>query len=322
MITWVKTRRFSGLIIPFNPWRGCTKVSPGCAHCYAETQSKRNPKVLGIWGKEGSRSIASEAYWKQPFQWDRAAAESGERRRVFCASLADVFEGRDTMPMEPWAAVEEARARLFRTIDSTPNLDWLLLTKRPENIGDMWHTSSEYLGGERWGKCMPTRRRFRRKNVWLGTSVEDQELTDERVPELLKCRDLAQVLFLAVEPLLGPVDLTRIRRQLGVQSFETYSVLRGKDGLNEGQPRERIDWVIVGGESGSRARPLYTQWVRDLVRQCSEAGAACFVKQLGAAPRGTSLGPFEQLRLMDKKGGDPEEWPAGLRVRQFPDVAH
>src|SRR5262245_49606753 len=108
----------------FNVWRGCEKVSPGCAHCYAETMSRRNPAVLGEWGKHGTRVIASEAMWREPLKWDRQARAAGVRKRVFCASLADVFEDRPEL-VAP-------RERLFRLIEDTPNLDWQLLTKRPE----------------------------------------------------------------------------------------------------------------------------------------------------------------------------------------------
>ena len=108
-IEWTSSVKPDGTVVQgysFNPWRGCTKVSAGCTHCYAETLSKRNPAVLGIWGKSGTRSIAAESYWKQPIKWNRDAAMAGERRRVFCASLADVFEGRDSMPEASWVAVE------------------------------------------------------------------------------------------------------------------------------------------------------------------------------------------------------------------------
>jgi len=110
----------------FNPWRGCTKVSPGCTNCYAETLSHRNPKVLGVWGDKGTRVVASDSMWREPIKWDREAREAGERRRVFCASLADVFEDREEL--------DEPRFRLLRLIASTTNLDWLLLTKRPDRI--------------------------------------------------------------------------------------------------------------------------------------------------------------------------------------------
>lgn len=118
----------------FNPWRGCTKVSEGCKFCYAETMSGRNPGTLGIWGPRGTRVVAAESYWRQPLKWDKAAEAAGEQHRVFCASLADVFEGPESMPASEWPKVQAARAQLFGFIEATPHLDWLLLTKRPQNI--------------------------------------------------------------------------------------------------------------------------------------------------------------------------------------------
>src|SRR4051812_25249351 len=118
----------------FNPWRGCTKVTPGCDHCYADAMSVRNPKVLGIWGADGARAMAAYSYWRHPVAWNKAAEAAGERHRVFCASLADVFEAADTMPAEALPAVRAARVQLFEVIRTTPHLDWLLLTKRPENV--------------------------------------------------------------------------------------------------------------------------------------------------------------------------------------------
>jgi protein gp37 len=208
----------------FNPWRGCTKVSDGCKFCYADTLSKRNPKTLGIWGKNGTRVVAAESAWKEPVKWNKLAEQAGERHRVFCASLADVFEAADTMPADSLPAVRAARVRLFELIRTTPHLDWLLLTKRPENWrsvieetlilcqgggpddknyfrdhdgdfpeGDLANWLNDWTGDE------PP------DNVWLGTSVENQEAADERIPHLLKCP--AAVRFLSCEPLLGPVNL-------------------------------------------------------------------------------------------------------------------
>lgn len=232
----------------FNPWRGCTKVSAGCKHCYAETLSKRNPGTLGIWGKRGTRAIAVESYWKQPIKWNRDAQATGERRRVFCASLADVFEGNDTMPEAAWDAVYEARVRLFNLIEATPALDWLLLTKRPENILDM-------LGD--WAVNMPA-------NLWIGTSVENQEEADTRIPHLLRVP--AAVRFLSCEPLLGEVDLRLFDAWLEENCYEA---------------RGRLHWVIAGGESGGDARPMAPAWARSLRDQCVAAGVAFHFKQWG-----------------------------------------
>lgn len=280
----------------WNPWRGCTKVSAGCANCYAEAGSKRNPKVLGEWGPKGRRAIAAESYWKLPLAWDRAAQAAGERRRVFCASLADVFEHNPQ--------VTEARARMFRVIDSTPNLDWLLLTKRPENIVPFWHTRSWVDGdGRTLGESKPTRQTLRRDNVWLGTSVEDQAAADTRIAELVRARDLAAVLFLSLEPLIGPVDLLRVSgREPG--RFWGGCLL------------DSIDWAIIGGESGADARACDVDWIRSLVDQCGEGGVAPFVKQLGANVVEGGMPLFPPFK--DHKGGDIDEWPEDLKVRAFP----
>lgn len=278
----------------FNPWVGCTKVSPGCQHCYAEALDRRWGH--GRWGPKAPRQRTSVAYWRQPLRWDVKAAQTGEQVRVFCASLADVWEDR--------ADLVEHRADLFRVIQATPALTWLLLTKRPENILRLWPAGFQPPGVDTW------------PNVWLGTTVEDQERADLRVPQLLRVP--AALRFLSVEPLLGPVDLTRLH----------------------GLPP--IGWAIVGGESGAGARPMDVAWARGVVAQCRAAGVPCFVKQLGARvldekadahyadgwaewPNGTSVvartaEPFVPVgyRLKDTKGGDPAEWPEDLRVRQVP----
>jgi protein gp37 len=252
----------------FNPWRGCTKVSPGCTNCYAETLSHRNPSVLGEWGDKGTRVVAAESYWRQPLKWERDAAydlerqNAGARRtRVFCASLADVFEDRPDLQLP--------RARLFGLIEQTPHLDWLLLTKRPENIepilmeiqanGGKYEPDPWALAGAWIIDGNPP------ANVWLGVSVEDQQYADERIPLLLRLP--AAVHFLSVEPLLGRVDLTIPVPEMNVEAFpcDTHD----------------LDWVIVGGESGANAKPMHRQWARDLRDQCVTAGVPFFFKQWG-----------------------------------------
>lgn len=258
----------------FNPWRGCDKVSAGCDHCYAETMSKRNPAALGVWGRDGARAIAAEAYWQNPVKWNAAAAAAGERHRVFCASLADVFEAPDTMPPASRPLVEAARLRLFRLIRDTPHLDWLLLTKRPAFAGEWLGRLAWYADGERGGFSPyltdPGRGAWYERplpNVWLGTSVENQAAADARVPALLRVP--AAVRFLSCEPLLGPVDLSRWLPAWVPQDEELYKVRRG------------LHWVIVGGESGPNARPIHSRWAEDLLEQCRPAGVAYFFKQWG-----------------------------------------
>lgn len=163
----------------FNPWIGCQKVSPGCDHCYAESLAKRYGWVE--WGPHGERKRTSAANWRKPLQWDRAAFRMGLRYRVFCSSLADVFDNQ----VDPsW------RVDLFDLIRATNNLDWLLLTKRPENIAKMLPERCGYLGLQ---------------NVWLGTTCEDQAAYDRRWPIL---RDVpARVRFISYEPAIGPLRL-------------------------------------------------------------------------------------------------------------------
>jgi protein gp37 len=270
----------------FNPWRGCTKIAAGCANCYADRQSKRNPKTLGVWGDHGTRVVASEAMWSEPLKWNKEAGNVTvvdadgcrvlKRPRVFCASLADVFEdwqkpmfilGSDPAVEGPaLMRMDDVRHRLFRLIDRTPHLDWLLLTKRPQNIKAMW---PDYELG-RWdstGRNLPLN--HFRKNVWLGTSVANQEDADRNIPELLKCRDLSPVLFVSAEPLLGPVSM-----KLGEYAPNFAHVQeRGFSGLP--------DWVICGGESGPNARPIHPDWARSLRDQCHAAGVPFFFNQWG-----------------------------------------
>lgn len=256
----------------FNPWRGCTKVSDGCKNCYAETMSKRNPATLGVWGDNGTRVVAAESYWKQPLKWNRDAEKAGERRRVFSASLADVFEDHPAI-MPGW------RARLGKLILDTPYLDWLLLTKRIENVyrmlPDFWINFTEPYG-------MPA-------NVWLGTTVENQEQADKRIPELLKIP--AAVRFLSCEPLLGAINLCRVSDGNG--HFNALSTKHGvgltaREDWREAIDRqgsygvaESVDWVIAGGESGPGARPCHPDWIRSLRDQCQAAGVAFHFKQWG-----------------------------------------
>lgn len=243
----------------FNSWWGCQKVSPGCEHCYAETLSSRFGH--GVWGpaKTTPRREFGEKHWAEPLAWNAAAAAAGERRRVFCASMADVFE--DHPQLDYW------RMRLWDLIEATPHLDWLLLTKRPENIRGMLPALWVH-------DPMP--------NIWFGTSCEDQRRADERTSELLKVP--AKIRFLSCEPLLGPITL-----------FDTSEgVLRGpavivSGGMTPGTPDSLpegyddsysgIDWVITGSESGPGARPCDIAWVRSLRDQCVDTGVAFFWKQ-------------------------------------------
>lgn len=267
----------------WNPWRGCTKVSEGCANCYAEVLSRRNPKVLGEWGPNGVRSVGSDDYWRQPYHWNKKAEKENARRRVFFASMADVFEDRPELVL--------LRDRAFNIIKSTQMLDYLCLTKRPENMLRMLSDlrSPEY--------CQPMDYFDNRNgwpNVWLGTSVESQKWADHRIPHLIDTPAVCR--WLSVEPLLEPVNITPY-------------LASGK-----------IHWVIVGGESGGdEARPFDLNWARNLRTQCKQEGVAFFMKQAGDNPR-DAVNPGAVIPITTPKGGEPDEWPEDLRIREVPNV--
>jgi protein gp37 len=296
----------------FNPWIGCTKVAEGCTHCYAEAFAKRYGKAN--WGPNGTRVKTSDANWRKPIKWNREAEAAGERRRVFCASLADVFEDWDgrilttaerdeetgeptvawwtpdmgvvgagqthTGPLPPAdrpATMNDLRRDLFNLIDATPGLDWLLLTKRPENIWRMWPDARHMPAGD------PYRLDGYRPNAWLLTSIATQADADKNVPELVKCRDLVPVLGLSAEPLLGPVDLLAIA-DLDEWKYDSLRNWRWRK-LRPDSPRHKneggIDWIIAGGESGHGARPMHPDWARSIRDQCAAAGVPFFFKQWG-----------------------------------------
>lgn len=215
----------------FNPWWGCSKVSPACNNCYAEQWAKRMGHQ--IWGAAASRRFFSDAHWNEPITWNEEASLSGHRERVFCASMADVFERRSELNAQ--------RERLWKLIERTPNLDWLLLTKRPQNIENMVP----------WAGRWPV-------NVWLGTTVENQAFAEMRLPFLLK--HPAAVRFLSCEPLLGSLDLRPWFQRRGLFP---------------------INWVIAGGESGPGSRPMHPDWAKNLLHQCQESGVPFHFKQWG-----------------------------------------
>lgn len=277
----------------FNPWRGCDEVSPGCAFCYARTMAKRFPKIHGTWGVNGRRVVASEAMWRQPFKWNAEAAKEGVRKRVFCASMADVFEIlSDEHP--DVRRTGAARTELRRLMSLTPNLDWLVLTKRPENVVPCF--------GERpWPR-----------NAWLGVSVENQEAADKRIPILLelKSRYDIPVAFLSVEPMLAPVDIFCDTIEMEASVEDAFRHAKDCKSLCDygcgGTTTGRIDWVICGGESGTHARPMKIEWALDLKNQCKEAGITFFMKQL------SQTGEWKRTYK------DFSTFPEALRVREMP----
>jgi protein gp37 len=217
----------------FNPWIGCTKVSAACDHCYAEALNNRHRWAPG-WGNH-PRQRTSTSTWETPLKWDRAAYRAGERRRVFCASLADVFDNHRSIT-SGW------HGDLWHLISQTPNLDWLLLTKRPQNIEKML---PESYGMPEWGRGWA--------NVWLGTTVEHRDVQNQRLKAL--CAVPARLRFISAEPLLDYLDI------------DTY--------LEAGL----IHWVISGGESGPQCRISDASWHQNLANQCLSHDVPYLFKQ-------------------------------------------
>ena len=217
----------------FNYVWGCVKVSPGCQNCYAETFAKRTGH--NIWGPAATtqRRIFGDKHWAEPIKWNTDAVKAGERRRVFCSSMADVFEDHPQLPPE--------RVRLWKLIDQTPALDWLLLTKRPENILDM--VPDEWRTVGRWPQ-----------NVWAGTTIENQDVVIDRLDELIRVP--APVRFLSCEPLLGPLDLAEWLDFIG------WVIVGGESGQDA-------------------RGPMHPDWPRSLLHQCQEANVPFLFKQWG-----------------------------------------
>lgn len=303
----------------WNPTTGCTKVSAGCKNCYAE-------KVAGRWwGDRKFTDVRTHAdRLDAPLHWRK-------HRRVFVNSMSDLFH--DDVPD---SFIDDVFRTMMRAAPSTISLeshgfvqmpskhDFLILTKRPQRMRD-------YILGDAHKRigaslCWPL------PCVWLGVSCEDQKTADERIPLLLQTP--AAVRFLSCEPLLAAVKLTRIEPP-SAHGGAFIDALNGRASYPGGvQDYPRVDWCIVGGESGPGARPCDVAWIRSLVEQCKAAGVAAFVKQLGANVRHSgcsqpgqhwprSTGSFDvggefRKHLVDKKGGDMDEWPSDLRVRELP----
>lgn len=243
-----------------NFWWGCMKVSLGCQHCYAESWANRWGK--SIWGPASTTEREyKKAAWVDIPKWNEQAKAAGVRKRVFVQSMADFFE--DHPQVLPW------RNKALWLMAECTNLDFQVLTKRPENIMQMLPSE--------WGSVPD--------HIWIGTSVENQETADKRIPDLLRVP--AAVHFLSCEPLLGPVDL----------GFPFVSD-------NPYMMQEHVNWVIAGGESGPSSRPTNPEWLRSLRDQCVAAGVPFFMKQLS----GTNGRPIKDINL----------FPSDLRIREYP----
>lgn len=296
----------------WNPVRGCTKISPGCKNCYASTFAERWRGVSGHAYEQGFDLRLVPHKLEEPLHWKKPA-------RVFVNSMSDLFQ--EGVPLD-------YIDKVFAVMAADNGHTFQILTKRPEIMREYMqsHDGARHIpiaqamvhAGE-WPKDLKIQIQWPLPNVWLGVSVENQQYADERIPILLQTQ--AAVRFVSYEPALGPVSFAEyVRGQKWVHS----------EHLMDGW----LNWIIVGGESGPGARPFNIEWARDVVAQCQAANVACFVKQLGAKPQGhydpcldvewelleKKEHPLYAIGLKDRKGGDPEEWPTDLRVRQYPEV--
>lgn len=339
----------------WNPVVGCTPVSPGCLNCYAATMARRleamgRPEYVGLTVRKDENSLEAgggrgrdvfngtvrclDDRLTEPLRWRKPSM-------VFVNSMSDLFHE---------AVSFEYIDRVFAVMALCPQHTFQVLTKRPERMAEYLLASGGRLNGRTYerethvgltamgmvfdarvadpestiGKGILLHRdgepvKWPLPNVWLGASAERQKELDERVPHLLRCP--AAVRFLSCEPLLEALDLNRVggRREVRAYGDKIAAIPTMPHGGPEPiDHSEFVQWVIVGGESGPNARPCDVGWIRSIVGQCKAAGVACFVKQLGTKPQRGMLGPDEPVRLDDRKGGDPSEWPEDLRVREFP----
>lgn len=331
----------------WNPVRGCSRVSEGCRNCYAERQAARfsdpGQPFYGFVERTaagprwtGKLRLELKKLW-EPLTWRKPA-------RVFVNSMSDLFH--ENLP-------DDAILAIFDVMRQCERHTFQILTKRPARMRDFcqrvrFDGMGNAGGGRIWLADDANGPGYRLMGgngctgmpwVWLGVSVEDQATADERIPLLLDTP--AAVRFVSAEPLLGPVDLTRLlvketgydHPDLAETSFDALCGRGTYPSRMTGIPIQcegpALDWVIVGGESGPSARPCSIDWIRKIVRQCHTASVACFVKQLGARyedPVNGIGGAAARVNpaicsirnLVDRKGGDPSEWPENLRVRQFP----
>jgi protein gp37 len=325
----------------WNPVRGCSRVSPGCDHCYAMGQAHRfagpGKPYDGLTtirrGKVDwtgvARFIPEEV--DKPLSWRKP-------QRVFVNSMSDLFHS---------SLSNEEIAAVFAVMAVAPRHTFQVLTKRPERAREWFGWAAQepakklrdgYSAAGRigpWLRLPPVLgdTDWPLPNVWLGVSVENQETADERIPLLLKTP--AAVRFISAEPLLGPVDLS-VGLHMGRCASISPAPDRFRCGLpadHEGHPHTALhpsgapwfgtaplDWVIVGGESGPGARECRQSWLERVVADCREASVPVFVKQMGSAACDdvTWRGSQPDFHFSDRKGGDPAEWPRSLQVREFP----
>lgn len=323
--------------VPRAGW-SCVRVSPGCTHCYAATMNKRLGTRLDYTVPDNARvkHYVSEHQLLEPLRKWKSA------RRVFVCSMTDLFG--------EWVA-DEQLDHIFAVMALTPQHTYQVLTKRPERMR-AYVTSRTPLG-----RYEAARRLLERQmvasipgwtghaiytqplpNVWIGVSAEDQQRADERIPLLLDTP--AAVRWVSAEPLLGSIDFHGLGMPCCGVPYEDSRVQPDGScdwcGHRYNPIDQLLDWIVVGGESGAKARPFDIVWARSIRNQCREAGVAFFMKQLGAKPTSVATRDAQDAarllgesrarvarigRLLDRKGEDPSEWPEDLRVREYPAVS-
>lgn len=319
----------------WNPVRGCSRVSAGCDNCYAMGQAHRFSGTGKAYDglttiRRGKVDWAGKARLHpaalvQPLRWTRP-------RRIFVNSMSDLFHS---------SLTNEEIAAVFGVMAAAPQHTFQVLTKRPKRALEWfeWARNGAVARVACFADDALEQRMTRASrallfaqgrgaqswplpNVHLGVSVEDQRAADERIPLLLQTP--AAVRFISAEPLLGPLELSSFMPRHAVSEHGDCASWCSACGPTE--PKPRLDWVIVGGESGPGARTCGVEWIRSIVRDCKAASVPVFVKQLGVKPyRSVSeatrgMGGIG-LGLKHKKGADPDEWPADLRVRELPEEA-
>lgn len=302
----------------WNPVTGCSKVSQGCKHCYAEREWGRlsaNPKATAYHGRAFTDVACHEDRLDQPLRWKKP-------RMIFVNSMSDLFheDVPDAFIDKVFAVMALAEKHTFQVLTKRPER-MLAYLSHPDRYDLIGLTAMPLVESRSYGLL-----EWPSSNVWLGVSVEDQATADERIVQLLKAP--AVVRWVSAEPILGRIDLQHIR----LDEDTYYNALTG-DSLMLSRtiiPMENtINWVVLGGESGNSARALDAHHLRSLLMQCQKAGTPVFVKQLGyrfmdlgnvVYGAGVSTADASR-RLRHRAGADMDEWPMDLRVREWPAVS-